>query len=255
HGFLVLSKSGRIAVGWSPPVEGTPKRGTIAQEADGWSVCCSGTEASLHPLPSTGQETGIELGLEAFATLTDGARILTPGSSRPAERSPANCQRRVSRRTQGSTRRRNAVCWRATAHQNVRRQRQDVHHKRALALVRHYDILSHADLQVANMVKHHHLAKRMSDAGWSGFLAILSFKAATAGRSVVAVDPAFTSQACSGCGVLVQTGLSVRWHHCPECGTSLHRDHTAAKHSQGRPAAPSGTRGAPCGDEPRTRRA
>ena len=45
----------------------------------------------------------------------------------------------------------------------------------------------------------------------------------------VAVDPAYTSQACSGCGVMVEKGLSVRWHECPDCGTSLHRDHNAAK--------------------------
>ncbi|HEV2458530.1 MAG TPA: zinc ribbon domain-containing protein, partial [Ktedonobacterales bacterium] len=32
----------------------------------------------------------------------------------------------------------------------------------------------------------------------------------------------------SGCGVLVHKGLSVRWHACPDCGTSLHRDHNAA---------------------------
>jgi putative transposase len=45
---------------------------------------------------------------------------------------------------------------------------------------------------------------------------------------VQAVNPAFTSQACSGCGALVSKGLSVRWHACPECGISLHRDHNAA---------------------------
>ena len=37
------------------------------------------------------------------------------------------------------------------------------------------------------------------------------------------------SQRCSGCGELVYKGLSVRWHSCPDCGTSLHRDHNAAK--------------------------
>ena len=77
--------------------------------------------------------------------------------------------------------------------------------------------------------RNHHLAKSMSDAGWSAFLTILAFKAANAGRQVVAVDPAFTSQTCSGCGRVVQKGLSVRWHSCPECGTELHRDHNAAK--------------------------
>jgi putative transposase len=84
-------------------------------------------------------------------------------------------------------------------------------------------------LQTANMVRNHHLAKSISDAGWGVFLTILSYKAACAGRRVVAVPPACTSQMCSGCGVMVHKGLSVRWHSCPECQTSLHRDHNAAK--------------------------
>ena len=82
------------------------------------------------------------------------------------------------------------------------------------------------------MVTNHHLAKRISDAGWGQFLRILSAKAAYAGRRVVAVPPAYTSQICSGCGVIVHKGLSVRWHSCPDCGTSLHRDVNAAKNRE-----------------------
>ena len=85
------------------------------------------------------------------------------------------------------------------------------------------------DLQTANMLKNHHLAKSISDAGWSVFLSILAFKAAYAGKRVVAVPPAYTSQICSDCGVLVAKGLSVRWHSCSQCGTSLHRDQNAAR--------------------------
>jgi putative transposase len=90
----------------------------------------------------------------------------------------------------------------------------------------HYEDLE--DLRIANMVQNHHLARSISDAGWSAFLRILTFKAASAGKRVQAVNPAFTSQRCSGCGVLAQKGLSVRWHACPDCGASLHRDHNAA---------------------------
>jgi putative transposase len=72
----------------------------------------------------------------------------------------------------------------------VRRARQDFHHKTALALVRQCDTIYHEDVQPANMVKNHHLAKSVSDAGWSGFLTILSFKAVEAGKTVVAVPAA-----------------------------------------------------------------
>jgi putative transposase len=234
NGYLVLSKIGRIAVHWSRPIEGTPKAVTVSKEADGWYMCFSCAEVPTHPLPETGQETGIDLGLESFATLADGTRILTPGYYRKAERYLAKCQRRVSRRKKGSNRRQKAACWLAKAHQRVRRQRQDFHHKTALSLVYQYDAIYHEDLQVANMVRNHSLAKSISDAGWSGFLTILTFKAESAGKRGVAVDPAFTSQTCSGCGVAVKKGLSVRWHSCPECGTSLHRDHNAAKNIQWR---------------------
>jgi putative transposase len=232
NGFLVLSKIGRIAVRWSRPLDGTPKTVTISREADGWYACISCADVPVLPLPATGQETGIDLGIEAFATLSDGTRIFSPGWYRKAERALKTAQRRVSRRKRGSNRRRKAVTLLAKAHQTVRRQRQDFHHKTALALVRQNDVTYHEDLRTANMVKNHHLAKSISDAGWSAFLAILSYKAACAGRRVVAVPPAYTSQRCSGCGVLVSKGVSVRWHRCPECGMSLHRDHNAAKNIQ-----------------------
>jgi len=232
NGFLVLSKIGRIAIHWSRPIEGTPKTVTISKEADGWYVCFSCADVPVRPLPSTGQETGIDLGIESFATLSDSTRICNPGWYRKAERALKTAQRRVSRRKKRSNRRRKAVQLLAKAHQKVRRQRRDFHHK--TALVRDNDTIYHEDLQVRNMVRNHHLAKSISDAGWSAFLSILTFKAESAGRRVQAVDPACTSQTCSGCGRIVQKGLSVRWRSCPERGTELHRDHNAAKTIQWR---------------------
>ncbi len=229
NGFLVLSKIGRIAVRWSRPIEGATKTVTVSREADGWHVCFSCADVPVRPLPPTGQETGIDLGLESFATLSDGTVIHNPRCYRKAERALKTAQRRVSRRKKGSHRRHKAVSLLAKAHLKVKRWRADFHHKAALALVQNNDTISHEDLQTANMVKNHHLAKSIQDAGWSQFLTILAAKAAYAGRRVVAVPPAYTSQTCSGCGVIVAKGLSVRWHACPDCGTSLHRDHNAAK--------------------------
>jgi putative transposase len=233
NGFLVLSRIGRIAIRWARPLQGAPKTVTISREADGWYVCFSCADVlPVQPLPATGQETGIDLGIEAFATLSNGTRIFSPGWYRKAERALKTAQRCVSRRKKGSNRRRKVVALLARAHQKVKRQRQDFRHETALALLRANDTIYHEDLQVRNLVRNHHLAKSIQDAGWSQFLAILSFKAACAGRKVVALHTAFTSQICSGCGVLVAKGLCVRWHACPDCGTSLHRALNAARNRE-----------------------
>jgi putative transposase len=227
-GFLVLAKIGRLSVHWSRPIEGTPKTITLSKEADGWYVAISCSEVPVQPLPPTEQETGIDMGLESFATLANGEQIFSPAYCRKAQTYLHRCQRRVTRRKKGSNRRRKAVALLAKAHQHIRNQRRDFHHQKALELVRRYDVIYHEGLRVRNLMQNRSLAKAIADARWSAFLSILPFKTVGAGKRVHAVDPAFTSQVCSGCGVIVQKGLSVRWHACPDCGASLHRDHNAA---------------------------
>jgi putative transposase len=225
-GLLSLSQSGRISVRLHRPLEGTPKTVTISREADGWYVCFSCAQAPVQPVPPTGQETGIDLGIDAFATRYTHLlpRLVAEGRTRAENRPTARLTSQ-----EGCHRRRKAIILLAKAHQQVRRQRGDFHHKTAFALVRATDVISHEDWQTAHRLKNHHLAKSIQDAGWAAFLSILAFKAVGAGKRVQAVNPAFTSQRCSGCGVLVQKRLSVRLHACPDYGASLHRDHNAAK--------------------------
>ena len=78
NGFLVLSKVGWLAVRWSRRLQGTPKTVTISREADGWYACFSCEGVPIQPLPATGQETGIDLGLESFARLCDGSQTANP---------------------------------------------------------------------------------------------------------------------------------------------------------------------------------
>ncbi len=66
------------------------------------------------------------------------------------------------------------------------------------------------------------------DAAWSQFRQVIRNKAESAGRQYVEINPAYTSQTCSGCGVGSKKPLSQRWHLCADCGTSLDRDHNAA---------------------------
>jgi putative transposase len=219
-------------VRWSRPLEGTPKTVTIAKEADGWYVCFSCADVPIQPLPSTGRETGIDVGLKVFLITAEGKIVENPRHYRRAEKKLAKAQRRVSRRKKGSKRRRKAVGHLQRAHQTVQRQRADFHHKTALALLTDYDTIYLEDLRVANLVRNKHLATSISDAGWAAFRSILEAKAACAGRRVVAVPAQYTSQDCSGCGERVPKSLSVRTHVCTSCGLVLGRDENAARNIQ-----------------------
>jgi putative transposase len=157
-GCLVLSKIGRVAVRWSRPLQGTPKTVPSSREAAGGYACFSCAEVPSEPLPMTGCETGIDVSLQVFLVRADGDPVEHPHPrhDRHAERQLSRAQRRVSRRKQGSTRRRTAIALLTRTHQHVQRQRRAVHHTTALALVRAYDVLSRDDLQVHTMVRRPH---------------------------------------------------------------------------------------------------
>jgi putative transposase len=71
---------------------------TVVHEADGWYVAISCAEVPVHPLPLTGQETGIDVGLKVFLVTAQGKWLRTPVSIGEGEQRLAKAQRRVSRR-------------------------------------------------------------------------------------------------------------------------------------------------------------
>ena len=113
--------------------------------------------------------------------------------------------------------------------------------------MRTYDTVYLEDLRVAHLVRNRHRAKSIRNAGWAAFRTILEATAACAGRRVVAVPPAFTSQDCSACGERVPKSLSLRTHSCPACGLVLDRDANAARNMHGAGQARRGRVGLPAG--------
>lgn len=224
---LKVSGIGRLAVRWHRPLEGTIKTLRLCRRADGWYACfaCETEKTVLEP---TGADVGIDLGIEHFATLSSGEHIANPRHYRAAQSALRLSQRRVSRRRKGGNNRRKAVETLARAHQKVQRARLDFCHKTARGLVERFDTLAVEKLNIRGMVRCHPLALSISDAGWGIFLQVLAAKAESAGRRVVEVNPAGTSQQCSRCGERVPKKLSQRWHSCPYCDCELQRDHNAA---------------------------
>lgn len=196
-------------------------------ECGKWYVVFSDT-VEIEPLPVSDRTVGIDVGLESFAVTSDGEYIENPRYLREAETVLRVSQRSVSRKKKGSSNRRKAVKLLAKNHIKVKRQRADFAHKVADNLVKNYGRIAVEDLRIKNMVRNHHLARSISDAGWGQFVSILSYKAEYAGREFVQVHPNGTSQICSGCGATVSKSLSTRVHNCPACGLSLNRDFNAA---------------------------
>ena len=229
EGRLYIQNVGKIKVKLHRPLHGEVKTLTLKQACGKWYAVFS---CDLGPAPGLrpgSRAVGIDMGLESFATLSDGRTIPNPRYLDGAARLLAERQRRLSGKVRGSRRRRKARLLVARAHVRVRNQRRDFAHKKARELVRKYDLIAFEDLNISGMVRNHCLAKAISDASWGQFIGILRHKAEEAGVAAIPVDPRGTSQRCSGCGEIVPKDLGDRLHVCPACGLVLHRDLNAAR--------------------------
>jgi putative transposase len=221
-----LSKIGNIRVKLHRAVQGKIKTCLIKREVDKWYVCFS---CKVEPkiLPKTGKAVGIDVGLEKFAALSDGTLIENPRFFRESEAKLKREQRKLSRKQKGSNSRKKQKIKLAKIHRKIKNQRKDFLQKLSTWLIRNYDTIALENLQISNMLKNHNLAKSISDASWSMFAEYLSYKAESAGRKVIFVNPRNTSQICSNCGVIVKKTLATRTHRC-SCGLILDRDLNAA---------------------------
>ncbi|WP_051935490.1 zinc ribbon domain-containing protein [Deinococcus sp. YIM 77859] len=77
------------------------------------------------------------------------------------------------------------------------------------------------------MIRNRKLSKSIGDASWREFRLWIEYFARIMGKIAIPVNPAYTSQICSGCGQTVKKDLKTRQHVCG-CGVNLDRDDNAA---------------------------
>ncbi|MCL4878245.1 MAG: transposase [Anaerolineae bacterium] len=225
---LKLFSIGRVAVRWHRPIEGEIKTVRVVYKAGRWFACFACEVPDKPELPKTGRAIGIDVGVSALLTTSEGEKVEHPRFYHDGQKKLRVLQRSLARKKNGGKNRRKALLRVQRQHQHVRNQRTDFAHNLSYALVQNYDRIACEDLKIRNMVRNHHLSKSILDAGWGIFKTLLTNKAVDAGRQVVFVDPAYTSNCCSNCGTLFQDfDLSTRWVECG-CGLSLDRDHNAA---------------------------
>jgi len=229
-GKLRLSKIGDIKIKLHRPIEGKIKRLTIRRTSTGKWFACFSVEIDDPPKPpwKDGSMVGIDVGLESFATLSNGEKIDNPRFFRSEEKALAKAQKRLSKCEKGTPERRKALKVVQRIHERIANRRYDFAHQISNQLVSKYGLIAFEDLSITNMLKNHNLAKSISDAAWRMLVTITSYKAESAGSIVVLVDPRNTSQLCSRCGLKVNKSLSDRVHECPQCGLVMDRDENAA---------------------------
>src|SRR5216684_143673 len=205
------------------------KRVRIVHRADGYYVQF-GLQAERQIVHlSSGKYVGIDVGLKAFYTDSQGNTVENPRHYRKAEKRLKRLGRRLSRKQKRSSNRKKARKALAKQHLKVQRQREDFARKQANALVSSHDLIAYEHLQIRNMVRNRRLAKSIHDAGWGIFLHWLAYYGRVHAIQILAVPPHFTSQQCSECDTIVKKSLSVRTHMCPRCGLVMDRDQNAAK--------------------------
>ena len=205
------------------------KRVRIVKRADGYYAQFAVEAVRKVEHLSTDKAVGIDVGLKAYYTDSNGKTVENPRYYRKAENRLKRLHRRLSRKQQKkSANRKKARKQLARAYLKVSRQREDFARKQANALVSSSDFIAYEDLQIRNLIRNRHLSKSISDASWGTFLQWVKYYATVHGIPVIAVPPQFTTQECSACGTRVKKSLSVRTHICPTCGIVLDRDENAA---------------------------
>jgi putative transposase len=229
-GKLRLPKIGDIKIKLHRPIEGRIKRLTVRRSATGKWFACFSVEFEDTPLPpwKDGSVVGIDVGLESFATLSNGEKIANPRFFRDEEKKLARVQRKLSKAPKGSPERKKALKVVERVHERIANKRYEFVHQVSRGLIDRFGLIAFEDLNIRNMIHNHCLAKSISDVAWNMLLTLTSYKAASAGSMVFLVDPRNTSKMCSRCGLLVEKSLSDRVHNCSQCGLSMDRDQNAA---------------------------
>lgn len=228
-GKLVLSKIGHVKIVQHRPLRGTPKTAIVKRMPTGkWFVSITCDEVEPVKVAPSEEQVGIDVGLKTFAYLSTNEQIENPHFFREEEQALAKAQRQLSQEAKGIKEREKKRKVVARTHERVRNRRQNFIHQETRKLVNRFGLIALEALIVRNLIKNPKLAKSIADAAWSAFIDTLLAKAEEAKRTVVRVNPAYTSQNCSACGHRQEMPLSVGVYECPACGLILDRDHNAS---------------------------
>ena len=229
--LLHLSKIGDMQIKLYREIEGCIKAVIIKREDKRWFAI---VQADQEPqmLPETGEAIGLDVGLTSFVVDSEGSEIENPRCAEQSADKLAKLQGKLARAVNGSNNYRAIKDKIAKLHKRINCQRDDFLHKLSRMYVNNFDVICVEDLDVKGLKEKGHnngMHRSIHDASWSKFIFMLSYKAQSAGRKLIKIDPRNTTQRCSACGSIVKKELCDRVHECHYCGFSCNRDYNASR--------------------------
>jgi len=202
---------------------------TASEKAGRWFVSLQ-VEEEIGLPDNAGPVVGVDVGVSRLATVSDGTIIENPKALARFERKKKRLQRSLSRKMRTSRNRFHAKIRLARCELRIASIRRDAQHKATTMLTRTNSVIGVESLNVARMLKDHHIAKQLADVGLGEFIRQIEYKAEWYGSTVVKAEPFYPStKRCSACGVeKADMPLSERTYRCDNCGFEADRDLNAA---------------------------
>jgi len=215
---------------------------TIIVEPSGKVYASLTVEKYVTQKLKTGNDVGIDLGLESFIALSNGIKIPPFNYAKSNRDKIASMDRKLSK-MRDKLKKADIDYENASNYQvykkkvakyktRITNKRKDALNKLTTQLVTKYDFIAVEDLNVKSMSKNHRLAYAIQDASWSTFISMLQYKCSWYGKVFYKINrfkP--TSTVCSSCGTKhkeIVNSLNVREWTCPDCGVHHDRDVNAA---------------------------
>ena len=238
--LVILPKIGPVPMVEQLRFAGSIREVTVNRTAGVWFACFCVEDGEEPPPPkegpTIGPTIGVDVGVGTMATCSDGTAVDNPKALASGLKKLRRLDKAIARsrnvhgKSVHSNRREGLYARRRRVHARVVNVRNDNHHKATTAIAKLAGRVVVETLNVAGMVKNRSLARAISDAGMSGFLAKLEYKCLWYGAECVKADRWFaSSKLCAHCGW--RNGdltLSEREWWCGGCGVLNNRDCNAA---------------------------
>ena len=221
---------GDAKVNYHRPLQGTPKTITVRREGTKWWLSVRCVDVPTMPLAPTGRVVGIDVEIANLVATSDGDLIVGEHFGAQARSQLAEAQQSLATKQRGANRRRRQVEVVARLHRQVANQRKNAAHQLSRRLVNDYDPDIPGTFLANGARAKAGLNRSIHDAGWRQAESLLSYKAESAGRIVVTVNPRHTSQTRAECGH-VEAGNRVGQavFRCLSCEHVAHADVNAAR--------------------------